>query len=243
MVELGQRNSWFMRHKLDGQNRIARLFFAKTSSQKVLRLNYEVLLMDCTYKTNLYRMPLCIISGVTPLNTTYYIAFCFLSSETTEDYTWLLRMLKELYEMLDIPDPIVIITDAEVGLIRAIPLVFTDKTHHLLCIWHMNKNVLVHCRKWFHSQEEWKAFYAMWQTVLYADTERKFEEAWSQMQLKYQDSAFLPMEYLEYEVLCPYKTKIIWCFTNQVRHFGNTVTSRSESQNARLKAELCTSVG
>lgn len=34
---------------------------AKTSAQKVLRLNYEVSLMDCTYKTNAYRMPLCIV--------------------------------------------------------------------------------------------------------------------------------------------------------------------------------------
>ena len=81
----------------------------------------------------------------------------------------------------------------------------------------------------------------MWQTVLYADTEKKFEEAWSQMQQKYQDSAFFPMEYLEYKIFCPYKTKIICCYTNQVRHFGNTVMSKSESQNARLKNELQTS--
>ena len=104
-----------MRYSIDIQNRITRLFFAKTSSQKVLRLNYEVLLIDSTYKTNAYRMLLCIISGVTPLNTTFYIRFCFLSLETAEDYTWLLQKLKELYKMLDIPDPTVVITNAELG--------------------------------------------------------------------------------------------------------------------------------
>ena len=83
----------------------------------------------------------------------------------------------------------------------------------------------------------------MWQTVLYANTKERFEEAWSQMQCKYQDSTFLPMEYLEYKVFCPHKTKIICCYTNQVRHFGNTVTSRSESQNAKLKTKLQTSTG
>lgn len=104
-----------MRYTTDAQGRITNLFIAKTSSQKVLKQNYEVLLMDCTYKTNVYCMLLCIISGVTALNTTFYIAFCFLFSESAKGYIWLLQMLKELYELLDIPDPIVVITDAKKG--------------------------------------------------------------------------------------------------------------------------------
>ena len=151
MVELGWRDSWFMRYTTNTQNRIIKLFFAKTSSQKILKLNYEVLLMDCTYKTNTYRMPLCIISGVTPMNTIFYTGFCFLSSKTTENYIWLLKMLKKLYKSLDIPDPIVIVTDAEVRLICAISEVFTTDTRHLLCIWHINNNVTAQCKKWFNT--------------------------------------------------------------------------------------------
>lgn len=133
MFELCQQDSWFMRYTADARARITRLFFAKTLSQKVLRLNYEVMLIDCTYKTNAYRILLCIISGVTALNTTFYIAFCFLSEETTKDYGWLLERLKELYILLDIPDPMVVVTDAETDLIAAIPIVFTG-TKHFLCI-------------------------------------------------------------------------------------------------------------
>lgn len=32
-------------------------------------------------------------------------------------------------------------------------------------------------------------------------------------------------------------------YTNQVQHFGNTSTSRAESQNARLKAVFVSSIG
>lgn len=85
MQRLNKKKEWYMEYCADLDFRIRRLFFAKTSLHKVLKLNYEVLLMDCIYKTNVYRMPLCIITGVTLLNTTYYVSFAFLSIETVED--------------------------------------------------------------------------------------------------------------------------------------------------------------
>ena len=74
-------------------------------------------MIDETYKTNNYKMPLIIISGVTPLNTSYYVAFAFVSEETYEVYKWLLECVKNLYEYLHIPDLNVILTDAQNGLI------------------------------------------------------------------------------------------------------------------------------
>lgn len=122
-----------MTYKLDKNLRIQRLFFAKTTSQKVLKLNYEVLLMDCTYITNVYMMPLCIITVFTPLNTLYYIVFAFLSSKIVDDYRWVLGAVKKLYEFLDISDPKVIITDADYSIICAILAEFLFASH-LLCL-------------------------------------------------------------------------------------------------------------
>lgn len=197
--------------------------------------------MDSTYKTNTYLMPLCIISGVTPLNTSFYIGFCFLCAEKEKDYRWMLEALEELYQSLDIPNPTVIITDGEKGLVPAIPLVYNPtQTKHLLCVWHINKNILVNCKPWF-DDEGWKEFFATWQSVLYAGTVQKFNDLWSVMQIKY-DREPAAMYYLEDEVI-RYKTKIIRCYTNNIPHFGNTATSRSESQHARLKRELRVSTG
>ncbi len=93
------------------------------SSQNILKYNYEVLLIDTTYKTNKYKMLLIIISGVTLLNTSYYVAFAFVSKKTYEVYKWLFEYVKDLYKYLDIPDLNVILTNTQNSLIWTILIV------------------------------------------------------------------------------------------------------------------------
>ena len=47
---------------------------------------YEIILMDCIYKTNRYKMSLLIIIEIIALNTTFYVAFCFMKDENYNDY-------------------------------------------------------------------------------------------------------------------------------------------------------------
>ena len=44
--------------------------------------------MDCTYRTNKYKLPLLHILGCTNLQTFFSAGFCFLSNETHADYYW-----------------------------------------------------------------------------------------------------------------------------------------------------------
>lgn len=62
------------------------LFFAKKSFGKILKINREVLFIDCIYKTNCYQMFFDIISEVTGLNISFYIRFAFFFSETSGNY-------------------------------------------------------------------------------------------------------------------------------------------------------------
>ena len=103
-------------------------------------------------------MPLMIITGQTPLHTTFYIAFCFMTKEKIADYRWVLQQLKELYAKLEVPAPLVIITDMEKGLMTARHLELST-TQHILCLWHINKNVLANCKKDFDSSETWEIFF------------------------------------------------------------------------------------
>jgi len=48
---------------------------------------YEVILINCIYKTNRYKMLLLISIEVIVLNITFYIAFCFIKGENYSDYT------------------------------------------------------------------------------------------------------------------------------------------------------------
>lgn len=90
-------------------------------SLSFLKRNWEVLLMDCTYKTNRYHMPLLLISGVTATNSSFYVAYCFLAGEDEEDYAWALGQLRKILVDEDICDPKVICTDRDKALLKAVP--------------------------------------------------------------------------------------------------------------------------
>jgi len=48
------------------------------------------MLMDCTYKTNKFRMPLLNIVFPTGLHTTIQLGLCFMYSETEKDYEYVM---------------------------------------------------------------------------------------------------------------------------------------------------------
>ena len=64
MLELSEEESWYTKHTVDHHDRITKLFFAKTSAQKILKLNYEILLMNCIYKTNVKKRGLRMLYGI-----------------------------------------------------------------------------------------------------------------------------------------------------------------------------------
>ena len=139
----------------DSDGRITRLFIAHPLSIKLARLFSDVFVMDCTYKTNKYNMPLLDIIGVTCFNTSFYSGFAFLDKEDEENYTWALRAFKKI--LVEGNGPSVIMTDRELALINGIKSVFPN-TKSLLCVWHINKNVFFHCKKLFGRAEEFNIF-------------------------------------------------------------------------------------
>ena len=54
------------------------LFWAHPTSIQLLNAFCSVLIMDCTYKTNRYRLPLLEIVGVTSTNLTFFCGICIL---------------------------------------------------------------------------------------------------------------------------------------------------------------------
>ena len=185
---------------------------------------------------NKYKLPLLAVIGVTALNTTFYVAFGFMSSEFTEDDTWMLRQLKDLYIFLDIPLPTVIITDREKALIASLWIVFPG-INNLLCIWHIQKNVFKHCKPQFVTEEDWTSFQQAFNNIIYSTTRQEYEEAWNSMQNTYNLTHPETVQYIMDEWLY-YKKKFVKFWTNQITHFGNNTTSRSEGGHRTLKRSL-----
>ena len=118
----------------------------------VLTKNYSnIFVMDCTYKTNKYKMPLLDIIGISSFNTSFFSCFVFLQKEEEEDYVW---ALTKFGKILGIDNyPLVIVSDRELALMNAIKVVF-PRTTNLLCVWHIEKNILVNCKRHFEKGED-----------------------------------------------------------------------------------------
>jgi hypothetical protein len=105
--------------------RLLRLFVALPESIQHLAANPHVLLMDATYKTNRFNMPLVDTVGIDSCNKTFFVSFAFMSSETDLDYMWATQCNLELYTLhMPSVEPSIIATDAEPALIGAVHKVF-----------------------------------------------------------------------------------------------------------------------
>ena len=215
---------------------VTAVLFAHPDSLVYLRAYPEVLLLDCTYKTNKYGMPLLDMIGVDATGRSFCIAFAFLSGETEEDYTWALERLKTLYEQCSRVFPSVILTDRCQAVINAASTLFPSTTS--LCTWHANKAVLARCQPAFPEAEKWKEFYDFWFSLLNSPTKVIYEERLKEFEDKYASTNLTQVGYIKETWLLPYKEKLVSAWVDQQAHFGNTATSRVEGIHALLKSYL-----
>jgi len=107
-------------------------------------------MLDSTYKTNRFGMPLLNICGIQPFKKSFSIAAVFLNAEKQQQYAWALTTLREYLAEHFVPLPKLILTDRELALIIALTAdaVFGEVAR-LLCRWHVNMNVLAKGKRFF----------------------------------------------------------------------------------------------
>lgn len=79
--------------QIDDTETVTDLFWIHMVSLELLRAFPHVLVMDCTYKKNRYRMPLLEIVGLTSTNMTFVVAFIYLQYKKEDNFTWALSVL------------------------------------------------------------------------------------------------------------------------------------------------------
>jgi hypothetical protein len=142
--ELQIDNSWASHYTTDPEGHLNYLFFAYNPAIELAQRSPEILLMDATYRTNRYNLPLLHFMGVTCINTSFSSAWCFMAQETDELYHRSLLDFKDL--VMGDAHIEVILTDDEKALKKAATLVFPT-VPQLLCLWHVEKNVLTKIQK------------------------------------------------------------------------------------------------
>ena len=227
---------WQSDYKRNEANQVTDLFFIRNDCLELLRDNYEVILMDCTYKTNRYKLPLLLIQRVTCFYSTFFIGYVFLSDKTEESYQWALEKFQAKCVAANIPDHKVAVTDNEQALKNTLKTVYPE-AYNLLCIWHVNKNVLIRLKEEFEYQDDLEACLTDWNKVLYAPTVDNYKQKWQDFLNAYEQEHPDLINYL-FDVWLAEEEKIIRCYTNRIRHWELTVTSRVEGSHALLKRRL-----
>ena len=110
---------YYFTYEEDDRNHVKYLFFAYLESLKYFQKNPNILLLDCTYKTNKFKMPFLYAVGVTNTGHNFKLAYCFLPGETEGDYNFAIRQIHLLYSRYNITLK-VIITDKEQALKNAL---------------------------------------------------------------------------------------------------------------------------
>ncbi|KAI5672818.1 hypothetical protein M9H77_13182 [Catharanthus roseus] len=86
----------FYRNSEDS-NVLSDIIVAHPTSIAMIRTCPYVLIMDTTYKTNKYNMPLLECVGMTPTEKNFTVVTAFMCNEQATTYRWVLQQIKHLY--------------------------------------------------------------------------------------------------------------------------------------------------
>ncbi|XP_056685621.1 PKS-NRPS hybrid synthetase cheA-like [Spinacia oleracea] len=178
------------------------------------------------------------IVGCVPTGKNFVVGFAFLQDEKRESFKWALQCVRALFDPDHMPE--VIVTDKEYALIHAIDDVF-PKSHHMLCIRHIAKNVEARAKLDTRSALFASGFLRYWNKIVYAETEAEYEANVMQLKKKFASHP-KTLQYVE-DTWLIHSKKFVQAYTKKMFHLGNRTTNRVESAHNVLKRFLKTSTG
>ncbi|KJZ70430.1 hypothetical protein HIM_10168 [Hirsutella minnesotensis 3608] len=232
------------RMQLDEHDRVTAVLFAHPESLAYLKSYPELLILDCTYKTNKYKMPLLDMVGDDSCGRTFCIAFAFLSNEAEEDYFWALDRLGSIYELFGASYPSVIVTDRCLACMNAVARCFPASAA-LLCRWHANMAVTAYCKPAFINKEDpskgneqWLDFYSCWFSIINSIDEAAYTQQLEDFERRHIPQYVREVTYIKETWLDLYKERLVNAWVDRYLHFNTKVTSRVEGIHALVKGRL-----
>ena len=171
------------------------------------------------------------------------VGLAFIRQERERDYNWAIEFLRDIMAKESIQEPLSIVTDREIALIKALQTYFPS-SQHLLCRWHVNMNVLAKTKRFFPApiivnnrpvrHPSFQEFLSSWNVLLASPTVSIYNQRLLEMQAKYPTGA---VKYCT-DTWLIWKENLVTAYINQHPHFGVTVTSPIEGCHATLKGYL-----
>ena len=188
-------------------------------------------------------MALLNICAITGANMVVQVGLAFIRHEKEADYNWALEFLRDLMAKESIEEPLSIVTDREIALIKALKRHFPS-SQHLLCRWHVNMNVLAKTKKFFPApvkvgdktvrHPQFQEFLSSWNTLIASPTVPIYNQRLADFKAKHPTNA---VKYCT-DTWLIWKESLVAVYIDQHPHFGVTVTSPIEGCHATLKGYL-----
>jgi len=206
------------------------VFWAHPNSIKVFNTFSTVLVLDSTYKTNKYRLPLLEFVGNTSTTKTFPIDFAYMMSERQDYVNWALERCREMLHSKDLY-PKVVVTDRDNALINVVEKVFPNAIT-LLCSYHIGQNVRAKCKLDCKVKDlkgkngeaikpalVVKTVMAAWLDSVDSKTEEAYIDNWTR--LKVVCTKFPKfLDYVEKTILDPVKEKFVRFWVDKNLHMG-----------------------
>ncbi|KAL5141455.1 Protein FAR1-RELATED SEQUENCE 5 [Glycine soja] len=240
LMKLLERDQYIHWHIIKDEDVVRDIFWCHPDSVKLVNACNLVFLIDNTYKTNRYRLPLLDFVGVTPTGMTFSAGFAYVEGERVNNLVWALQRFRDLFLKRDAL-PRVIVTDRDQALMNAVKDVFPECTN-LLCIFHINKNVKAKCKSLIAEKNAWDYVMDCWGSLTDCPSEQQFDECLKKFEIA---CAPWPMfvDYVKETWIIPHKEKFVSAWTNKVMHLGNTTTNMVKSAHSSLKKLLQNNIG
>ncbi|KAH1225504.1 PKS-NRPS hybrid synthetase [Glycine max] len=174
LMKLLERDQYIHWHRLKDEDVVHDIFWCHPDAMKLANTCNLVFLIDITYKTNRYRLPLLDFVGVTPTGMTFSVGFAYLDGECLNNVVWALERFRDIFLRRDVL-PGVIVTDRDLTLMNAVKTVFSECTN-LLCTFHINKNVKGKCKSLIGQTNAWEYVMNAWGTLVDCPSEQQFDE-------------------------------------------------------------------
>ena len=209
----------------DDTLRLERIQWLSKSGQEKFQIFNDVLEMDATYKTNRFRMPLILFTGIDNNGLTTLVGGCLVSDETFESYAWCIREFRECVRI----DPTVVCTDGDHELAKAIRDVWPN-SDHLLFRFHIAQNITRNLASILRANLN-SFLDDLWRITSIEDMEDYIPQ-FKEMETKWTESA----HYLN--ILKSKQTKWAFAFTHSNFVAGVSSTQRQEMMNYQVEASL-----
>jgi MULE transposase domain len=130
-------NDYFHRYERHG-TQITKLLVAHPNAVSLARIYHHVLMLDCTYNTNRWKLPMLHVVGKDAFGNSFTVCIAFLQNEQISSYKWAPEQLRDLFGDEKLPK--VVLTDEDQALGIALELVLPS-SQHFLCRFHIMMNV------------------------------------------------------------------------------------------------------